>query len=117
MPLGYADSYLLTRCLPNMLNYTPYQYAGNKPINDIDIDGLEATSSKPSPSGGNQSIADNGPARQSAQKPLHGVQFYDIANYNGYLPETTYAKAGESLSVCPYTLLHLSIIRLAVLKH
>jgi RHS repeat-associated protein len=86
--------------------YSPYQYAGNKPINKVDIDGLEESGAKPSPGAGNKSSGSTASSAKSSIAPLHGIHIYAVAEATGILPVNadTHTISGTSTSCGGYTL-------------
>jgi len=66
--------------------YTPYQYAGNKPINKIDIDGLEEENATPSPG-----------SQKTASVATSGSPPIDSSGISG----TIYLRAAEVIDQAP----------------
>ncbi len=88
---------------------TPYNYAGNKPIGDYDIDGMQGTGDQKQGgsdinSGGSKQAGDQPGGKNSNVTYKGGVQIYEAAEAKGGVPGGQ-SKASESFKVGDYDVL------------
>ena len=74
---------------PKYAHLSPYAYAANKPINNIDIDGAETPGETTTPTGNSPATEESSgsPSGQSNVPRIHGIHAYQVLRYLGLIPE------------------------------